>query len=161
MSSSLAKPSTAPVCWTSRNDQSVRVVYCSHSVLTCLCTDGLVCCRCAGAMQETLCLLYMCCPRVLTFAVNSLLLFISPFLSPLDLLHKCRTCSVSKMPWQRWICYAQIPQQTHAYFWLGTMDRSVQVQPGSFPTAVVSCKSGTYLLTTLPETDPFIFQVFQ
>lgn len=40
MSSSLAKPGTAPACWTSRNDQSVRVVYCSHSVLTRLCRAG-------------------------------------------------------------------------------------------------------------------------
>ena len=116
MSSSVAKPGAAPACWTSRNYQRMRVVYCSHLVLTCLCTDGLACCGCAEDVQEALCWLCMCCPRVVTFAVSSLPLFTSPFPSPCtwDLLHECRTYSVSEMPWQCWICCAQSPQRVRS-----------------------------------------------
>lgn len=66
MSSSLAKPGTAPTCWTYRSAQSVCFVQCSHSELTGLCRDGLVCWGCAGSTA----LPCTCCPGAHIFAGN-------------------------------------------------------------------------------------------
>lgn len=68
---------------------------------------------------------------------------------------------VSEISWGCGICCAQSKQYMHTYFWLGIMDRKTWAQTASSLSAVVPCKSETYLLTTLSETDPFIFQIFQ
>lgn len=133
MSSSLVKPGTAPAEMTRACMLYTAATQCSHAcawmglcaaVVLRVCRKHCACC-------------IMCCPCVLTFAVNSSPLFTSPFPSPytLDILHECRTCSVSEMPGQCWICCTQSPQHVHTNFWLGTMDGSMQVQPGSFLTA--------------------------
>lgn len=128
MSSSLVKPGTAPAEMTRACMLYTAATQCSHAcawmgwcaaVVLRACRKHCACC-------------ITCCPCVLTFAVNSSPLFTSPFPSPytLDILHESRTCSVSEMPWQCWICCTQSPQHVHTNFWLGTMDRSMQVQTG-------------------------------